>query len=67
VALPAQGHVHILTSDHVRVFLTGRAEGKTGVLLAELADGGELLDLFAFGDEGDDVGEGSSEEGTLQA
>ena len=67
MALSAERHVHILAPDHINVILAGRAKGETSILLAQLADGCEFGDLFALGDEGDDVGEGSSEEGTLQA
>ena len=51
MALPAQRHVHVLAPDHVLVVLAGRAEREAGVLLAELADGGQLGDFFALGDQ----------------
>ena len=66
MALSAEGHVHILTSDHVLIVFAGRAERITGILLAELADGGEFLDLLALGNQGQNVREGATEEGPLQ-
>ena len=67
VALSAEGHVHILAPDHILIVFAGRAERVTRVLLAELADGGEFLDLFALGNQGQNVWEGAPEEGPLQA
>lgn len=67
MALPAQWHVHILAPDQVLVVLAGRAECKTGILLAELANGCRFSDLLTLGNQGQDVWEGTAMEGTLQA
>lgn len=67
MALSAERHVHILTTDHILIVFTGRAERIAGVLLAKLADRGEFLDLLALGDQSQDAGEGAAEERTLQA
>ena len=66
MALPAKGHVHIFTSNHTMVILIGCTESKTRILLAQLANCCQLLNLLALRDEGQNFGEGSSVEGTLQ-
>ena len=62
VTVSAERHVHAVAANHVLaedIFISlGRApEREAGVLLAELADGLQLLDLLAFGNECYDVGE----------
>ena len=48
------------------VILIGCTESKTRILLAQLANCCQLLNLLALRDEGQNFGEGSSVEGTLQ-
>ena len=49
MALTAQGHVHVISSDHQVAVPASGAEGKAGVLLAQLAYSSQLLDLLTFG------------------
>ena len=60
MTLSAERHVHILSTNHRLAVLAGRSESEAGVLLAQLADGGQLLDLFTLWDQLENVGEGSS-------
>jgi len=63
VALTADGHVFISASDEAVVRFISRPEREGRALLAQLADGGQLLDLLALGDEVDDDVERAAEEG----
>jgi hypothetical protein len=63
VTLTTDGHVFVSASDEAVVRFVSRSEGEGRGLLAQLADGGELLDLLALGDEVDDDVEGAAEEG----
>ena len=67
MALSAQRHVHVLATDHRLAVLAGSAERETCVLLAELADGAELLYLLALRDQVQYIGERSTQESPLQA
>ena len=67
MALSTQRHVHVLATDHHLAVLARRAESETRVLLAQLADGRQLLYLLALGNQGQNVGESSAEEGALEA
>ena len=51
MALTAERHVHVGASDHALALLGGSAERERGVLLAEFADGRQLLDLLAQGNQ----------------
>lgn len=51
VAFATDGHVFISSSEEALVFFIGGTEGETGALFAQLADGGQLLDFLALGDE----------------
>ena len=62
----AQGHVHVIASNHQVAVLACGAEGKASVLLAELADSSQLLDLLAFGNQLYYAWEGTTHEGSLQ-
>ena len=66
VAASTQRHVHVRATNHGLAGLAGRAEGETGVRSALLADRGQLLDLLALGDQGQDGGERATHEGPLQ-
>jgi hypothetical protein len=46
VACSTQWHVHVRTTNQARHLFVSSEERETGVLLAEFADGGELLDLL---------------------
>ena len=67
MALSAQWHVHVLAPNHVLILFAGRAERKTGVLLAELTYGSQLCDFFALGDQIQDARESSAKERSLKA
>ena len=66
MALAAQRHVHVFSSNHRLAVLAGSAEREACVLLAELADGRQFLYLLALGDEAEDCGEGATQESALQ-
>ena len=50
VALPAERHVHICTSNQCSDIFGSCPEGETRVFFAKLANGAELLYFFAFRD-----------------
>ena len=66
MALTAERHVHILSTNHHVAVLAGRSERVAGVLLAELADGSQLLNLLTLGDQLEYAWEGTTHEGSLQ-
>ena len=66
MTLSAQGHVHVITTNHQVAVLARRAEGKACVLLAELADSCQLLNLLALGNQLNYAREGTTHEGSLQ-
>ena len=66
MALTAERHVHILSTNHHVAVLAGRSECVAGVLLAELADGSQLLNLLTLGDQLEYAWEGTTHEGSLQ-
>ena len=66
MTLTAEGHVHVLSANHHVAVLAGCSERIAGVLLAELADGGQLLDLLTFGNQLQYAWEGTTHEGSLQ-
>ena len=66
VTIATQRHVHVLTSDHCLAIFARRAERETRVMFAKLANGLQLLNLFAFGDQVQDRGERASQKGTLK-
>lgn len=66
MAFATDGHVFISSSEEALVFFIGGTEGEAGALFAQLADGGQLLDFLAFGDELYDRLERPSQESTAQ-
>lgn len=64
--LAAEGDVGLVTPDELDLFLEDGSEGEVGILVADLADGGKLLDLLCFGDEVDDVLEACAQEGAVE-
>ena len=50
MALSAEWHVHVVSTNHVLDVFVSCAKGEAGILFAKLADGWQLLDLFAFRD-----------------
>ena len=66
MAVAAQRHVHIFTSDHLVAVFAGGAEGEARILLAELADSGQFLDFLALGDERQDGRKSAAQERALE-
>lgn len=66
MAVSAEGHVHVFTSDHVLAVLAGGTESEARVLFAQLADGRQFLNFFALWNQEQDVGEGATEESSLK-
>ena len=62
----AHGHVLVGSSDQSLVIFTRGTEREAGVLFAQLADGGQFLNLLALGDELEDSLEGAAEESAMQ-
>lgn len=63
MAFTADGHVFVSSTEEAFIFFTGRAEGETSGLFAELADSGQLLDFLTLGNKLEDGLPGLSVEG----
>jgi len=55
MALPTERHVHVSATNQRYAVRWGCPKREACVLLAQLADGAELLDLLALGNQSDDV------------
>ena len=66
MALTAQRHVHVISTNHEVAVLACGAESKAGVLLAELADSSQLLDFLALRNQLYYAWERTAHEGSLQ-
>ena len=52
MALSAEWHVHVITTDHVLDIFVCSTEREAGILFAKLADSCQLLDLLTLRDQG---------------
>ena len=66
MALSAQRHIHILTSNHFLGVISSFPEREACTLLAQLANSCQLLDLLTLWQESQNIWEVSSQESTLK-
>lgn len=66
MALATERHVHVFAADQVCAVFAGRAEGETCGVVAQFAQRTQLLDLFALGNQLEDIVKRTPQKRSLQ-
>jgi len=66
MAVAAQWHIHVVSTNHRLAILARGAERETRILLAQFANRGQLFNFLALRDQSQDGREGTPHESPLQ-